>query len=118
MEKPLQWHLTSSLQSQTNIIPVTANNITSYLKENPLIVDVRTQEEYSSGHLEGAKHIPVAEFSKRMDELEGRDVLLICRTGRRSTIAALSLFVEGYKGKVMELNKGLSTWGDKLELVK
>jgi len=121
---PLHLHLTSALinTSQLNITPVTAHTLPTYIsnenENKPLIVDVRTKEEYASGHIPGSILIPVVEFAGRVNELEGRDVLLVCRSGKRSTIAARTLLLEGYKGKIYELNKGLMTWGDQMQLVK
>lgn len=53
-------------------------------------VDVRTPEEWAAGRVEGAIHIPHTELAQRLDELEeyrDADIVLYCRTGRRSGIA-------------------------------
>jgi len=53
-------------------------------------VDVRTPEEYAAGHVEGAINIPHTEMAQRYDELEQYDekeLVLYCRSGRRSGIA-------------------------------
>jgi rhodanese-related sulfurtransferase len=55
---------------------------------NLLVLDVRTLDEYSQGHIKGSLHIPVQELEKRHNEIpSGRPVLLVCRTGRRVVTA-------------------------------
>jgi len=59
------------------------------------LLDTRTVEEYSSGHIEGFVNIPVDELRERIDELEaGKPVYVICQSGLRSYIATRIL--EGY----------------------
>jgi rhodanese-related sulfurtransferase len=137
MDQPLQWHTSSSLVTDRNVIPISPeNNLDVVLHDGKtLVVDERTLEEYASGllqnvqsrqaanifypgHFEGSVHIPVAEFAGRVGELGGKDVLLICKTGRRSTLAGKALFKVGYQGQIMELTGGVTGWEGKLDLVK
>jgi phage shock protein E len=62
-------------------------------------VDVRRPDEWLSGHIAGAVHIPVQELEQRWKELEqyrDRDIVLYCRTGRRSGIAYDLLRTKGF----------------------
>lgn len=54
------------------------------------VVDVRTPAEYAQGHVAGALNIPVDDIGRRAAEIGPPDaaVLLYCRSGRRSAIAA------------------------------
>ena len=64
-----------------------------------VILDVRTQEEYDEGHIPGAIVIPYEEIEgKAEDVLTDKDQLLLvyCRSGRRSKIAAEALVELGY----------------------
>ncbi len=62
------------------------------------LVDVRTPGEYASGHVSGAKNIPVQELAGRMDEIpKDRPVVLYCRSGMRSAKAAGMLTAKGYE---------------------
>ena len=63
------------------------------------VVDVRTPQEFASGHVPGAINIPYDEIGKRASEIgpPSTQVLLYCRTGRRSGIAADALDRAGYK---------------------
>ena len=67
--------------------------------EGALLLDVRTPKEYSAGHLEGAKNIPHDQIKARIGELgtdKDRVIVLYCRSGRRTGIAAGALQAEGF----------------------
>ena len=64
-----------------------------------IIIDARTQEEYDQGHILGAIMIPEYEIADRAEkELPDKDqlILVYCRSGRRSKIAAEELVKLGY----------------------
>ena len=64
-----------------------------------IIIDARTQEEYSEGHIEGAIMIPEYEIAEKAEvELPDKDALILvyCRSGRRSKIASEELVKLGY----------------------
>jgi rhodanese-related sulfurtransferase len=66
--------------------------------EGALLLDVRTPEEFASGHLPAAVNIPVQELERRIGELERTDrpIVLYCRSGNRSSRAAGILKSAGY----------------------
>lgn len=67
--------------------------------EDCVILDVRDQSEYEEGHIEGAILIPYTEIENRADEvLKDKDplILVYCRSGRRSAIAAKCMTDMGY----------------------
>jgi phage shock protein E len=68
--------------------------------EAPLIVDVRTPGEFATGHVPGAVNIPYDQMPARVAEIAAHKdgpVVLYCRTGRRSGIAAEVLSERGFK---------------------
>ena len=68
-------------------------------EEGYIILDVRTQEEYDESHIPGAILIPHTEIEARAEEvLTDKDqlILVYCRSGRRSKIAAEALLKLGY----------------------
>ena len=68
-------------------------------EEGYIILDVRTQEEYDEGHIPGEILIPHTEIEARAEEvLTDKDqlILVYCRSGRRSKIAAEALVEMGY----------------------
>lgn len=64
------------------------------------VLDVRTPEEYAAGHLPGAVNIPHDQLAARLGELSAareRDIVVYCRTGRRSAEALGVLDDAGFK---------------------
>lgn len=61
------------------------------------LLDVRTPMEFSMGHVEGAKNIPVQELAARLREIPKGDVVVYCRSGARSASAAQLLRGQGYE---------------------
>ena len=61
------------------------------------LLDVRTEDEYRAGHIEGFKNIPLDELRERLKEIpSGKKVYLHCLSGLRSYLAARILMNEGY----------------------
>ena len=68
-------------------------------EEGYIILDVRTQEEYDQGHIPGAiviSHEEIAEKAKEVLTEKDQLILVYCRSGRRSKIAAEALVELGY----------------------
>ena len=68
-------------------------------EEGYIILDVRTQEEYDEGHIPGATQISHEEIAEKAEDvLTDKDqlILVYCRSGRRSKIAAEALVELGY----------------------
>ena len=68
-------------------------------EEGYIILDVRTQEEYDQGHIPGAIVISHEEIEARAEEVlpdKEQLILVYCRSGRRSKIAAEALVELGY----------------------
>ena len=66
---------------------------------NPVIIDVRTPKEFSSGHIPGAISIPLSELPNRTQELtayQNTPVYLVCAAGGRSQNAAEWLVSQGF----------------------
>ena len=86
-------------------------------EKNYIIIDARTIEEFNEGHIEGAILIPEYEIGERAEkELPCKDqlILVYCRSGRRSKIAAQALADMGYTN-VKEFG-GIIDW--QYEIVK
>ena len=69
------------------------------LQSAPLILDVRTQEEFRKAHILGAINIPHSELAIRLGELpkdKAREIVVYCRTGRRVLLAEKILQEAGY----------------------
>jgi rhodanese-related sulfurtransferase len=78
----------------------------------PVLLDVRSAEEFAAGHIPGAIHIPYDEIPSRLAELaEYRDAELVvyCRTGRRAGIAEATLREAGFSS-VSDLDGHMREW--------
>jgi glyoxylase-like metal-dependent hydrolase (beta-lactamase superfamily II) len=75
----------------------------------PFLLDVRTVLEFQSEHIEGARSIPLDQLDARLDEIPDRgEIVVVCRTGVRATIAAESLARAGRRAQV--LDGGIVAW--------
>lgn len=75
-----------------------------------LILDVREEAEYAFGHIVSAKSIPMGELEARLSELDkDQEIYVICRTGKRSDLAAQKLANNGFK-HVYNVLPGMSSW--------
>ena len=75
----------------------------------PFLLDVRTALEFESEHIEDARPLPLDELEARVEEVpEQQDVVVVCRTGVRATIAAEALARAGRRARV--LDGGMQAW--------
>ena len=98
-----------------NIAPEKANEMMNELEEFVLL-DVRSEEEFSEGHIPGAIVVPHDEISERAEaEIPEKDVpvFVYCRSGRRSKIAAEELVSLGYS-EIYEFG-GIGDWPYEIE---
>ncbi|MBR4156873.1 MAG: rhodanese-like domain-containing protein [Bacteroidales bacterium] len=89
---------------------------TEISKSGVQLVDVRTAQEYSEGHIPGAMNIDVnaPDFEEKIKALDKKEnVAIYCRSGRRSKTAANKMTAAGFK--VIELNTGFLSWDGTVE---
>lgn len=100
--------------SQPGLTDISADDLLSGKAANALILDVRTAEEFASGHVPGAINIPHTELGSRLDEVGAKDpqaVVVYCERGGRAGIAADVLLQGGYT-RVLHLDGDMSRWRD------
>ncbi len=74
-----------------------------------LLVDVREEDEFAREHLPGARNVPLSQLRERLDELpRDREILLYCKSGKRSYDAARALEQRGFR--VRTLPGGIESW--------
>jgi rhodanese-related sulfurtransferase len=79
--------------------------------EGAQLVDVRADHEWEMGRIEGATHLPLAELSERVGEIDrDRPVVFYCRGGNRSTMATEALAAEGFE--TAKLSEGIVGWAE------
>jgi rhodanese-related sulfurtransferase len=75
------------------------------------LVDVRADHEWEAGRIAGATHLPLSELDARTGEIDrDRPVILYCRGGNRSTMAAEALAAAGYDAR--KLSEGIVGWSE------
>ena len=73
------------------------------------LLDVREQDEWDAGHIEGAQHIPLGELGARLAEVPKEQVVVaVCRSGSRSDRAAKGLRMSGFEAE--NLDGGVTAW--------
>lgn len=70
-----------------------------YEREDVLLIDVRTPDEYKEKHINGAINIPIYEIDNMKNEIVDKDkiILIYCKTGKRSKMAKEILMQNGYR---------------------
>jgi len=96
--------------------------------EAPMLLDIREESEFSAMRIAGSLNVPrgilesaceydYEETVRELVEARDREVVIICRSGNRSVLAAVTMQIMGYN-KVASLKTGLRGWNDyELELV-
>jgi rhodanese-related sulfurtransferase len=91
------------------------------MNQGAVLVDVRSQAEFDSGHIIDARHVPqeqLAQAGETLKRYKDKVVITCCESGMRSGAAARVLRGLGF-GKVVNLRGGLQAWrGESLPLVK
>ena len=77
--------------------------------KRPLVLDVRQPDEYRSGHISGAKLIPLGQLSGRIRELpQSREIVCVCASGSRSGSATRMLVGAGLNA--VNMKGGMLAW--------
>ena len=96
--------------------------------EAPMLLDIREESEFSAMSIAGSLNVPrgilesaceydYEETVRELVEARDREVVIICRSGNRSVLAAVTMQIMGYN-KVASLKTGLRGWNDyEVELV-
>jgi len=93
---------------------ISAQALLSRLKagNGPVVIDVRSQQEYRGGHVPGAINLPHTEVAAHLDELQpyrDRAVVLYCKSGRRAAIAKKVLSDAGFT-RLFHLSGDMDGW--------
>jgi rhodanese-related sulfurtransferase len=81
------------------------------VEEGAQLVDVRADHEWEAGRISDAKHLPLPELPQRTDEIDkDRPVVVYCRGGNRSSMAATALNEAGFQA--VKLTEGIVGWSE------
>ncbi|WP_153503842.1 rhodanese-like domain-containing protein [Cumulibacter manganitolerans] len=79
------------------------------LPADAAILDVREDDEWQAGHIDGAVHIPLTDVPQRLSELpEGDPIYVVCRSGGRSARATEFLNSSGIEA--VNVDGGMRAW--------
>ncbi len=94
--------------------PISADELAGRIRSDmpPLVLDVRTRDEYAKGHIPGAINVPHDELATRIAELptaKSREIVVHCQSGRRAQLAEATLREAGYSN-VRDLSGHWREW--------
>ena len=99
-------------RAQANVPTISPEEAREYLTDsNYQFIDVRTDNEYDSGHIPNSIHIPLHQIQDRMseiDSLKNKNIIAYCRSGARSSKATKILVEAGFD--VLNLSGGVLSW--------
>ena len=81
-------------------------------RDDAVIVDVRTEEEFRNGHILNASNIPLGLLESRSQELQkykSHPLIIVCKSGNRSHQAAGILKKQGFE-QIFNLSGGMLSW--------
>jgi rhodanese-related sulfurtransferase len=80
-----------------------------------MLLDVREPSEFAASKISGAVNIPVGQVEQRLSELpKDREIVVMCRSGHRSSRVTATLNKLGYKNAV-NLTGGITAWAREID---
>ena len=101
-----------AIVSQESAPPINAQDLQRLLKKKKAVflLDVRQPEEYETGHIQGAKLMPLGSIPDHFNELsKTKKIVVYCKSGRRSAQAMSLLQAKGFSN-VVSLSGGFQAW--------
>lgn len=99
--------------SAVAVAPMSQEALLEHQSSHPdhlFVLDVRTPQEYAEGHVPGAVNVPQEQLASRLAEVpKDKDVVIYCRSGRRSVLAADILAANGYS-RLSHLEGDMNAW--------
>ncbi|HWN73238.1 MAG TPA: rhodanese-like domain-containing protein [Solirubrobacterales bacterium] len=98
-------------QQGNEVREVSREEARKMVDEGAQLVDVRADHEWEAGRIAGAKHVPLPELPQSTGELDkDQPVVVYCRGGNRSSMAAAALNDAGYEA--VKLTEGIVGWAE------
>ena len=101
----------AKLSKTNNINPQEATLLIN--KQDAVVVDIRTTEEFKNGHIVNAKNVTLSQIDEgklaAIENLKQRPIIVVCASGTRSTGAGEKLVKAGFE-QVNNLSLGMSAW--------
>ena len=100
-------------ETASPVAVMTQEQLVEHLARHPqhlFVLDVRSPQEYAEGHVPGAVNVPHDQLASRLAEVpKDKDVVVYCRTGRRTALATEVLAANGYK-RISHLEGDMQAW--------
>ena len=98
------------------VVPaITPAELPDRLAAGWMLLDVRNDQEWAQGRIEGSVHIPMDQVVARLDEIENR-VVCICAVGARS--ARVAAYLNGQGREAVNLDGGIYAWADEMRPIQ
>jgi rhodanese-related sulfurtransferase len=109
----------TEIAHNTGLQHLPVDEVYQIIEKNPevAIIDVRTDREFNAelGHIPGAQLKPLQDIENwvsEIDSLKDKEIILVCRSGNRSTVAGDYLYQKGFKN-VINVKGGMRAWNAK-----
>lgn len=101
-------------RAATGVEPIAPAELAARIKKGtaPIILDVRTREEYAAGHIPGAVNIPHDELAERLERVpatKSEEIVVHCERGGRAGAAEETLSAAGYTN-LRDLSGHMQGW--------
>jgi rhodanese-related sulfurtransferase len=101
--------MTSSPQAPADVPGVDVVGALAAVADGATLLDVRELNEWEAGHAPQAVHVPLSQVPASLASIpQGRPVVVVCRSGRRSTFAVAALLQAGIDA--VNLDGGMQAW--------
>lgn len=105
-----------NVKEDSQIKKVNSDEVRELLKEDAILLDVRSESEYNEGHIPNAILLNVSDVENKIKDISAdydQAIIVYCRSGNRSAKAAQTLIDMGYHN-VYDLG-GISNWDYEIE---
>ena len=99
---------------EPNFEMVSPETVRQWIEAGQAVVyDVREPDEFAAGHLSGAILVPLSSFDPhRIEAVDGKRVVVHCRSARRCGIAAEAMAAAGNDTKIHRMSGGILAWAE------
>jgi rhodanese-related sulfurtransferase len=105
--------MNTTIYSDTMFTSLSIEESKLKIEEGLIIVDVREQSEFNASRIPNSHLIPLNTVSKELLVSkfgEKANIIIHCKSGKRSKIAANILLQQGYEGNIFEIDSGILGW--------
>jgi glyoxylase-like metal-dependent hydrolase (beta-lactamase superfamily II)/rhodanese-related sulfurtransferase len=107
------WHVAGMREERLGLWSVDALKENISIDKKLKVIDVRTPNEWNSGHIKGAIHLPIMSMEKGLGKINKKGkYAIVCGSGYRASIASSILMRDGVKD-IVNISGGMTAWNTK-----